>query len=196
MSAQPHVRLTEEEYLKIERAAESKSEYYDGQMYARSGGSASHAQIIGNLTGALWTALRDKPCGVMPSDLRVRVPPARYYTYPDVTVVCGPMQFADDQKDTLLNPTLLIEVLSPSTESRDRAFKFDRYSEIESLKECALVSQFHPRIEIFGRQRSNQWLFTVVTGLQSKCSFDSVGATLPLAEIYHRIDFPDEPEQS
>src|ERR1700684_3103198 len=121
MSAQPHARLTEEQYLMVERAAEFKSEYYDGYMYAMSGGSASHVQIAGNLTRELGVALRQKPCGVMQSDLRVRVPPARFYTYPDVTVVCGEMRFADDQKDTLLNPTLLIEVLSPSTESHDRA---------------------------------------------------------------------------
>jgi Uma2 family endonuclease len=197
MSARPHTRLTEEQYLAIERAAEFKSEYYDGHMYAVSGGSASHAQIIGNLTRELGNALRQKPCGVMLNDLRVRVPPARFYTYPDVAVVCGPMQFADDQKDTLLNPTLLIEVLSTSTESHDRAFKFDRYAEIESLREVALVSQFTPRVEIFRRQQSNQWLFSVVTGVESVCGFESVGATIPLLEIYHRIEFsPVAPQMS
>ncbi len=90
MSAQPHARLTEEEYLAIERAAEFKSEYYDGHMYAMAGASASHAQITGNLTRELGNALRQRPCGVLPNDLRVRVPPARFYTYPDVAVVCGP----------------------------------------------------------------------------------------------------------
>ena len=193
MSAQSQTLLSEEEYLAIERAAEFKSEYYDGHMYAMSGGSASHAQIIGNLTRELGNALRQKPCGVLPNDLRVRVPPARFYTYPDVAVVCGPMQFADDQKDTLINPTLLIEVLSSSTEGRDRGFKFHRYSEIESLQEYALVSQFRPRVEIFRRQQANQWLFTVVTGLESMCTFDSVGATIPVLEIYHRIEFAPEP---
>jgi Uma2 family endonuclease len=190
MSAQPHARLTEEEYLAIERAAEFKSEYYDGHMYAMAGASASHAQITVNLAGELRSALRQKPCGIFANDLRVRVPPARFYTYPDVAVVCGPMQFADDQKDTLLNPTLLIEVLSTSTESHDRAFKFDRYAEIESLRELALVSQFVPRIEVFRRQESNQWLFVKVTGLESSCTLESVGATIPLSEVYHRIEFP------
>jgi Uma2 family endonuclease len=190
MSAQPHPRLTEEQYLAIERAAEYKSEYYDGYMYAMAGASASHAQITGNLTRELGSALRQKPCGVMPNDLRVRVPPARFYTYPDVAVVCGEMQFADDQKDTLLNPTLLIEVLSTSTEGYDRGEKFHRYGEIESLQEYALVSQFAPRIDIFRRQQSNQWLVIPVSGLESSCTFESVGATIPLSEIYHRIEFP------
>lgn len=190
MSAQPSARMTEEEYLAIERAAEFKSEYYDGHMYAMAGASASHAQITGNLTAVLWTALRDKPCGVMPNDLRVRVPPARFYTYPDVAVVCGSMRFADDQKDTLLNPTVLIEALSASTQSRDRGFKFGCYREIESLQEYVLVSQFLPRVEIFRRQQSNQWLFVVSTGLESACTFESVGATIPLSEIHHRIEFP------
>jgi Uma2 family endonuclease len=192
MSAQSHARLTEEQYLMVERAAEFKSEYYDGYMYAMAGASASHAQIAGNLDRELGNALHQKPCGVMPNDLRVRVPPARFYTYPDVTVVCGEMRFADDQKDTLLNPTLLIEVLSTSTESHDRAFKFDRYGQIESLQEFVLVSQFYPRIEFFRRQRANQWLFSVVTGLESSCTFESVGATIPLREIYHRIEFAPE----
>ena len=183
MSAQPQARLTEEQYLMVERAAEFKSEYYDGYMYARAGASASHAQITGNLARELGNALHQKPCGVMPNDLRVRVPPARFYTHPDVTVVCGEMRFADDQKDTLLNPTLLIEVLSTSTESHDRAFKFDRYGQIESLQEFVLVSQFYPRIEFFRRQRANQWLFSVITGLGSTCTFESVGATIPLSEF-------------
>jgi Uma2 family endonuclease len=190
MSAQPHARLTEEQYLMIERVAEFKSEYYDGHMYAMAGASASHAQITGNLTRELGNALRQKPCGVLPNDLRVRVPPAKFYTYPDIAVVCGPMQFADDQKDTLLNPTLLIEVLSTSTESHDRALKFECYTEIESLQEYALVSQYKPRVEIFRRYQANQWLFVKVSGLGSSCTFESVGATIPLTEIYHRIEFP------
>lgn len=190
MAAQPHTRLTEEEYLTIEREAEIKSEYYDGHMQAMSGGSASHAQIAVNLAAEFRAALRDKRCSVLSSDLRVRVTPARFYTYPDVTVVCGEMKFADDQKDTLLNPTLLIEVLSNSTESRDRSFKFDRYCEIDSVQEYALVSQFEPRIELFRRQPSNQWLFSIIKGLESTCTFESVGATIPLTEIYHRIEFP------
>ncbi len=98
------------------------------------------------------------------------------------------MQFADDQKDTLLNPTLLIEVLSSSTEGRDRGFKFHRYDEIESLQEYALVSQFEPRIEIFRRQDAGKWLFSVFKGLEETCTFESVGATISLAEIYHRIE--------
>jgi Uma2 family endonuclease len=192
MSAQPHALLTEEEYLKIERAAEFRHEYYGGRMCAMSGGSMPHAVIIGNLTTALGLALRHKECSVAPNDLRARITPSRYYTYPDVVVVCGKAILADDQNDTLLNPTLLIEILSPSTESHDRGFKFDRYSQIDSLQEYAIVSQSEPRVEIFHRQ-GGQWLYLAFAGLESTAAFASVEPTVPLAEIYHRIDFPDEP---
>src|SRR5579862_9139417 len=107
MSASPHPRLTEEEYLKIERSAEFKSEFYDGRMYAMSGGSAAHALIIPNLAAELRQALRQKPCLVYVTELRLRISRRGSYTYPDVTVVCGPAKFADDRKDTLLNPTVI-----------------------------------------------------------------------------------------
>ena len=113
MSAQPHPSLTPEEYLTIERAAELKSEFYDGRMYAMSGGSYPHGQIILNLGSELRQASRSKGCSVTTSDVRLRVSPRGFYTYPDIAVVCGPPKFADDQADTLLNPTLLVEVLSP-----------------------------------------------------------------------------------
>src|SRR5438132_1113204 len=120
MSAHSHSRLTPEEYLAIERAAEFRSEYYQGLMYAMAGGSPSHSWIIGNTAGELRSALKRGPCRVSSTDLRIRVSAKGLYTYPDVVVVCGEPRFADDQKDTLLNPIVLIEVLSPSTEAYDR----------------------------------------------------------------------------
>jgi Uma2 family endonuclease len=191
MSAQPPARLTEEEYLEIERATEFRNEYYDGHMYVMSGGSATHAFIIGNLMGALHNALREKPCRIASSDFRVRVPPERFYTYPDIVVVCDPIQLF--QKDTLLNPVLLIEVLSPSTESRDRGFKFDRYRAIDSLQEYALVSQFEPHVEVFRRHEAGKWLFSVFKGLETTCTFESIGVTVPLSEIYRKVEFENEP---
>jgi Uma2 family endonuclease len=184
--------LTEEEYLKIERAAEFRSEYYDGHMYAMSGGSLPHAVIISNLVRELGVALRQKPCTVMNSDMRVRISPAKYYTYPDIVVVCGPPQVADDQNDTLLNPTILIEVLSPSTEAHDRGFKFLRYRRLESLQEYALVWQAEPRVEIFRRQPSGEWLLSEAAGLEAICRFDSAGCQIALSEVYHRIEFGAE----
>jgi Uma2 family endonuclease len=191
MSARPHARLTEEEYLEIERATEFRNEYYDGNMYAMSGGSATHAFIIANVARALGNALDDKPCRIASSDFRVRVPPERFYTYPDVVVVCDPIQLF--QKDTLLNPILLIEVLSPSTESRDRGFKFDRYRAIDSLQEYALVSQFEPHVEVFRRHEAGKWLFSVFKGLEETCTFESIGVTVPLSEICRKVEFENEP---
>ena len=193
MSAQAHrPRLTEEEYLKIERAAEFRSEYYNGHMYAMSGGSMPHAVIIANLTGELYVALKRRSCTVMNSDMRVRISPSKFYTYPDIVVVCGPPKVADDQNDTLLNPTLLIEVLSPSTEAHDRGFKFLHYRQLESLQEYALVWQAEPRVEIFRRQASGEWLLSEAAGLDSHCRFDSAGCRIALGEIYHRVDFAGE----
>ncbi len=123
MSAHAQPRLTPEEYLEIERAADFKSEYYNGHMYAMSGGSYPHVRIIVNLTGDLHTALKKGSCQVISNDLRLRVSPGGLYTYPDVSVVCGELKFADGRKDTFANPALIIEVLSPSTEAYDRGFK-------------------------------------------------------------------------
>ncbi len=188
MSALPHPRITPEQYLEIERASETRNEYYGGEMYAMSGGSYVHGQMIGNVTGELRARLRGRHCSVTPVDVRVRTSPEGLYSYPDVAVVCGSPVFADDQKDTLLNPVLLIEVLSPSTESKDRGFKFAQYRRIESLREYVLVSQDEPRVECFVRQAGGQWLLAEFVGLDSVCRLDSVDCDLPLSEIYYRVE--------
>jgi Uma2 family endonuclease len=193
MSAQTHPSVTEDEYLKLERAAEFRSEFHDGHIYAMSGGSIPHGQIIGNLSRELGVALLNKPCSVMPNDVRVRIQPGRFYTYPDIIVVCGPIAVADDQNDTLLNPTLLIEVLSDSTEAYDRGRKFAHYRQLESLQEYALVSQNRASVEIFRRQPSGDWLLSASTGLDAICRFESVGCQIPLAEVYHRVTLGGEP---
>ena len=192
MSAQPQPRLTPEEYLQIERAAEFKSEYYDGRMYAMPGASFPHAQIIGSLAGELYAVLRKGPCSVTTNDLRVRVSPGGLYTYPDVVVVCGDPKFADDQKDTLLNPTVIVEVLSPSTEAYDRGFKAAQYRKLESLQEYALVSQDEPRMEIFRRQAGGAWLFSEAAGLEAVCRFESLECQVALADIYEKVIFSAE----
>ena len=192
MSAQSQPHLSPEEYLALDRAAEFRNEYYDGHMYAMSGGSYPHGKIIGNLSGWLWHRLKGKPCAVVPNDLRVRIT-LRSYTYPDIVVVCGPERFADDQKDTLLNPTLLMEVLSPSTELVDREFKSRHYQRIESLQEYALVSQTTPHIEIYRRQQGGDWLLSEIGGLDSTCRFDSLSCEIPFSEIYYQVSFDLQP---
>lgn len=196
MSAQPHPRprLTPEQYLEIERASAEKSEYYKGHVYARSGGSYRHALIIGGLVREFGNALKKRSCSVVPSDLRLRVSPDGLYTYPDVVVICGDPKFADDQGDTLLNPTLIVEVLSPSTEAYDRGFKSQQYRTIESLEEYALVSQFEPRVEMYRRHSGGQWLLTEAFGLQAICRIQSLDCSVPLAEIYDKLTFnADDP---
>jgi Uma2 family endonuclease len=174
-----------------ERAAEFRSEYYNGRMYAMAGGSLRQAPIIANLVRRLGNAFDGSPCRVVSSDLRVQVSPDGLHTYPDVVVVCGPPELRDSHKDTLLSPTLVIEILSPSTEAYDRGFKSAQYRTLKSLKEYALVSQSEPRVELFRRHSGNDWLLTDSIGLQSACRFDSVGCEIPLAQVYDQVSFDE-----
>jgi Uma2 family endonuclease len=193
MSAQPQPRLSPEEYLALERAAEFRSEYYDGIMYAMSGASRVHVRITTNLSGELHQALKQGPCEVYTIDLRLRVNPERLYTYPDISVVCGEPKLADDHNDTLLNPMVLVEVLSPSTEARDRGFKFTHYRHIASLKEYVLVWQSEPRIEVYRRQPTGDWLLSEIDGMDAICRFESLGCQIPLSEIYYHVSFDPQP---
>lgn len=190
MSAQPQPRLTPEQYLESERTAEFRSEYYCGQIYAMAGGSYQHAQIIGGLVREFGNALKGRLCAVVPTDLRLRVSPQGLYTYPDVVVICGDPRFADNQQDTLLNPTLIVEVLSPSTEGYDRGFKFAQYRTVESLEEYVLVAQAEPRVEVFRRQPDGHWLLSEAFGLETACRFECLDCSLALADIYDKVTFP------
>jgi Uma2 family endonuclease len=182
--------MTPEEYLAIERAAEFKSEYYDGQMFAMSGGTFPHVLTISNISYALRNGLPGRDCKVLSSDLRVRAS-GRAYCYPDIAVLCESPRFADDQKDTLLNPVLLVEVLSPSTEAYDRGFKFSQYRKIESLQEYVLVWQTEPRIEVFQRGPGTEWIFRDFSGLDAACHLASLPCDVPLAAVYDGVPFED-----
>jgi Uma2 family endonuclease len=188
---------TVEEYLAMDRAAETRGEYYDGVIYAMSGGSYRHAIIIGNLQATLHGALRNGPCAVTPMEVRVRTTKTAY-VYPDIVIVCEEPKFADNQQDVLLNPTTLIEALSPSTERHDRGLKSARYRKVESLQEYALVSQDEARVEIFRRQAGGEWLLSEAVGLEATCTFHCNGqgnlsVEIPLAAIYERVTLPSEP---
>jgi Uma2 family endonuclease len=193
MAAQAIPLLTVDQYLEIERAAETKSEFHNGRMYAMSGGTFPHSRLGMNAGAALNVALKKGPCFVNSSDLRVRA--GQIHTYPDVSVVCGEPKLADNYRDTLLNPTLVIEVLSPSTEAYDRGFKFAQYRQVESLQEYVLVSQTEPRIEIFRRQPNNEWLLSEAVGLDARCHFHSVKCEIDLADVYDKVSF-DNPTPS
>lgn len=191
MAAHVHTRITPEEYLAAERAAEMKSEYYDGYVYAMSGASFAHGVITGNLTRAIGNKVAGRPCVVVPNDLRLSVSRQALYTYPDVIVVCGKPLFVDNQHDTLINPTVLIEVLSPSTEGYDRGFKSSHYRQIESLREYALVAQNEPRLEVHRRVENGKWLIVDAAGLDATIRFDSLDCEISLADVYLNVTFED-----
>ncbi|MEP7351907.1 MAG: Uma2 family endonuclease [Acidobacteriota bacterium] len=193
MSALPQPRLTPKQYLEIERASDARHEYHDGQMYAMSGASYRHVIITGNLNYELKRALRKGPCDVGATDLRIRVDEDHTYTYPDIVVVCGEPKFADDQKDTVLNPSVIIEVLSPTTEGYDRGRKFGKYRTIDALQEYGLVSQEEARVEIFQRQANGTWLLTESVGLDASCRFESLGCTIALGDVYAKVKLGAEP---
>lgn len=192
MAAQPHRWITPEEYLEIERAAEFRHEYYAGQMFLMPGGTLRHAIIIANAAGELRSALKKRPCIVTNSDMRMRVAEDGLYTYPDVSVVWQEPKFADRRTDTLLNPALIVEVLSPSTESRDRGFKFAQYRKLESLTEYALISQDEARVEVFRRRENGEWALAEFVGMDAVARFESVEAAIPLAELYAKVRFEEE----
>lgn len=190
--AHPVHRLTEAEYLEIERCAEYKSEFLNGEMFAMSGGTLPHSLIACNLIAAMSAQLKGSPCVVLNSDMRVKVQASGLYTDPDVSVACGENQFDDDHDDTLLNPTVIAEVLSDYSEAYDRGKKFALYRQIPSLRDFLLVSQHKPLIEQFIRQESGEWLLRNVAGLESKLSLSSVGITIAMADVYSNVRFvPD-----
>jgi Uma2 family endonuclease len=186
-------RLSEADYLEIERAAEVKSEFYDGEMFAMSGGTRWHSLIAANIIKSAGLLLTGGHCLVFDSNLRVKVEQTGLYTYPDVTVACGEQRFADDEMDTLLNPILLVEVLSDSPEAYDRGKKFEHYRLIPSLREYLLISQREPRIEQFIRQPSGDWLLHEAVGLERSIYLPSIDITLPLREVFANVVFSPLP---
>ena len=186
-------RLSEADYLEIERAAEFKSEFYDGEMFAMSGGTRRHSLIGLNFAAELRSLLKKHGCIVYDSDLRIKIEQTGLYTYPDVSVACGEERFADQETDTLLNPVLLVEVLSDSTEAYDRGKKFEHYRLIPSLREYLLISQREPRIDQFIRQPSGDWLLHEAVGLDSTIHLPSIDVTLPLVEVFAKVVFSPLP---
>jgi Uma2 family endonuclease len=187
MAAEPN-QLSVQEYLRLERLAETKSEYLDGQMLAMTGASRRHNLIVANLMRDLGNQLKHRPCELFPSDMRVRIPSANVYTYPDVSAVCGEPLFEDGEADTLLNPTFVLEVLSPSTEAYSRGRKFRWYQGLDSLSELVLVSQDQPVMEQYVRQ-GESWLFRAAEGLESVLTLPSIQAELALVDVYHKVAF-------
>lgn len=180
--------FTESEYLELERNADFKSEYYNGETFAMAGASLIHNEIVANLISIFNQFLKDKPCKVYPSDLRLRIEKSGLYTYPDITIVCGKTELLDNKFDTLKNPTILIEVLSDSTEKYDRGQKFSFYREIPSLKEYILVSSKTVKIEKFKRLEDGNYLY-IESNEHQPFPIDSIKMNLNLEDAYNKIDW-------
>lgn len=189
MTTQPtSTLLTPDEYLAVERESEFRSEYVDGVVYAMTGASLNHIQVVSNVTAELVVQLRGRPCRTLSNEMKVRMPDSRRFFYPDVTVVCGEPQFHDERTDTILNPVLIIEVLSPSTEAFDRGLKFQSYQKLESLREYVLVAQDKHVVEQYVRQSGEKWTYSATIGRESSLSLPSVECTLNLQSVYDRVD--------
>ena len=193
MATNPAPKITEEEYLALDRAAEFRSEYINGEVFAMAGTSLNHFRIQRNISAELYNALRGSGCEAGGSDMRVRVS-GRMYAYPDVLVICGRPVLADDLKDVLLNPFVIFEILSPSTAHYDRGPKFKQYRAIESLKEYVLVDQNQVLIERFSRQDSGVWTFRDYQSLDDELNIDTIGASVPLRRVYYQVEFPEQPD--
>jgi Uma2 family endonuclease len=195
---------TIDEYLTFERASQEKHQYLDGRILAMAGESDAHGDITVNIVGILHAQLRGKPCRARTKDTKVRSGPAPrlhgsksgLFSYPDVLMICGEPQYHDDQTDVILNPTAIIEVLSPSTEAFDRGEKFVRYQLWNpTLSDYVLVTHHRAQVEHFSRNAAGRWSYDVVFGLESKITIPSIGCTLSLAEIYERVKFPPPKEE-
>jgi Uma2 family endonuclease len=191
MSSEPQRKLTEAEYLEIERRSETKHELVDGRMVAMAGASLAHVLIVTNLVVELGNQLKNRDCTVYSTDLRVKIQKSGRFTYPDVAVVCGRLELGTEQRDVLLNPRVLIEVLSESTKDYDRGEKFEQYRSIPSFTEYLLVAQDRHHVEHYVRQKDGRWLLEETDSLADSVVLESIGCRLELAEIYAKVRFSE-----
>ena len=189
MSARAKPFMSPQEYLAAERASEIKHEYYAGERYAMAGASERHNMIAINIGASLHSQLRRRACNVYPSDMRVKVNALGFYTYPDISVVCGAPQFEEQRRDTLLNPTLLIEVLLPSTENYDRGRKFQMYRTLTALAEYLLVAQDGIHIEHYTRQPDGRWVLFESDQPDAVFQLAAIDCTLSAADVYEKVIF-------
>lgn len=187
MSTESNARITPEQYLAIERTTTAKSKYLNGEVFSMGGASFAHVQIVTNLVGELRSRLKGRPCRVLPTDLRLQITPTGLYTYPDVVVACEPFAFADEHRDTLTNPVVIIEVLSDSIQDYDRDGKFTHYRSLDSLREYLLIDQARVHAEHFVRQHDRRWLLAETNDPAAVLTLESIGVELPLADVYEGV---------
>ncbi|MDQ7024965.1 MAG: Uma2 family endonuclease [Anaerolineae bacterium] len=187
--------MSEAEYLEFEEKSEIKHEYVAGYVYAMAGASWNHTVINGNTHSTLDAQLLDKPCVVVSNDLRLKVETKKVsFRYPDVMVICGKPEFIENRVDTINNPTIIIEVLSPATALEDRNAKLDEYTGLNSVEEYVLVSQEEAKIERYTRQESGEWLYRKVAGLENNIDLRSIDCVLELSQVYKKVDLPSGDE--
>ncbi|MBS1787002.1 MAG: Uma2 family endonuclease [Acidobacteria bacterium] len=191
---QTRLKISPEEYLRFEREAEERHEFDNGRIYAMAGEGVNHNRIYINLVALMNTQLKEKNCEAFSLNMKIGINTAGKFVYPDLSIVRGKPIFHDTEKDVLLNPKMIVEVLSPSTEKYDRSAKFQAYQQLESLTDFLLISQDKPLVEHFARQSSGQWLYTAYKGLESIVQLPSIECGVPLAELYERVEFPPEDE--
>ncbi|WP_346294283.1 Uma2 family endonuclease [Sphaerothrix gracilis] len=184
IAASPAKTYTAEEYLALELASDSRSEYRNGQIIPMTGGTPAHNQIVSALNALLWFGLRGKPYSLFVADQRLWIPSAELYTYPDAMVIANPLELKSGRKDTVMNPLLITEVLSESTQGYDRGDKFAAYRTIPTLQEYLLIEQSKPAVEQFVKQSENQWLLTAYSGLEAKVKLASVEVEIALCDLY------------
>jgi len=185
-------RFSIAEYLELEEKSVDRHEFHEGEVLAMSGGMYGHSRINANLLAAVHSRLSGKECHALDSNLRVRIHNRQDYVYPDISVVCGTAEFDenDPKKTTIINPSLVVEVLSDSTESYDRGAKSDLYRQIPSLKQYVLVSQYEPMVETFLKQPKGKWLLQVHKGKDEAVELSAIGIVVPLKDIYAGIELP------
>ena len=183
--------LSPQEYLDRERLADFRSEYFQGEMFAMAGATFKHTLVKDNMASETHNQLKDGPCRVLTSDMRVKVNATGLYTYPNIVVVCDEPQFEDKALDTLLNPRTLVEVLSDSTEKYDRGTKFAHYRQMPSVREYVLVAQDRPLVERYVRQSDDTWVLTVFGDLKQTFAFAAIPVQIALAEIYRGVEFAE-----
>jgi Uma2 family endonuclease len=192
MAAELKPNLTFDEYLEIEAKAEFKSEFVNGWMFAMAGASPEHNLIVANVTSEFRQQLKKRPCVVYPSDMPLKVEKREHGRYPDVTVVCGEPQFYKGKYlKALLNPTVLVEILSTTTEDFDRAAKAEEYRGIPSLREYLFIAQDRCHVEHYVRQTANQWLFTEFDNPKDTIFLPSINCELALSEVYDKVKWPE-----
>ena len=194
MSATAHEYMTAQQYFTLEETSDGKHEYYRGAIYAMTGGTARHNLIVANLIALLHGQLRGTTCRVFPSDLRLKIELTGLYTYPDVSVICGPISFGDNRQDTVTNPVVLIEVLSPSTENYDRGRKFEHYRTIDTLQEYVVVAQDRVHIEHYVRQDNNRWVLVDFSTIDQIVHVGAINCTLSVELVYENIMFDNQDE--